>query len=258
MTNINTYLLELSEKLKFSSDMKEKIDASIEYFKQKFWGHFQDRLNDVIVFGSYSRGTIISKDDLADVDIVAIYKSKEFQPDTYLKQIRNFCENIYPRTKIYQDHPTIVIDMEQIKFEIVPSYFISTDIVKIPAPHNREIKWVNTNPSLLINKVVNKDKNNKNLIIPVIRILKYWNILNKRPFSSFQIENAIISKLFNCSTLKEYYVSSISAIEEIANNEIQKKAIMNLKNKQKRLRILESNDLHEYIEQEFSSFLPIP
>jgi predicted nucleotidyltransferase len=240
-----------------SSDKKKKIDISIEYFKEKIWGHFQDRLLEVVVFGSYSRDTIIPIED-ADVDIVAIYRTKEFQPETYLKQIKTFCEEIYPRSEIYQDHPTIVIDMEHIKFEVVPSYYISTGVVKIPAPHSKELKWVNTNPKDLITKVANKDKNNKNLILPIIRILKYWNILNQRPFSSFQIERAIVDKLFNCTTLKDYFVSAISAIEEIASNDTQKKAIGKLKDKQRRLRILESNNLIEYIEQELNSFIPFP
>lgn len=119
--DINTYYLELANALIFSPDKRGRIDTSIDYFKQKIWGQFQDRLIEVVVFGSYSRDTIISKDDEADVDLVVIYKTREVQPDTYLKQIKTFCEDTYNRSTIYQDHPTIVIDMEHIKFEIVPS-----------------------------------------------------------------------------------------------------------------------------------------
>jgi predicted nucleotidyltransferase len=259
MVDINSYYLQLSKTLLFSSDKRERIDKSIEYFKEKIWGQFQDRLQEVVVFGSYSRDTIISNDNEADVDIVIIYKTREVQPDTYLKQIKTFCEDTYRRSTIYQDHPTIVIDMEHIKFEIVPSIYVSSGTVKIPAPKSKELKWVNTNPKDLLTKVQTKDRGNKNLILPVIRILKYWNTLNDRPFLSFQIERAIIdTTFFSCTTIREYLSTSISSINEIANTEIQKRALQKLKEKMRRLRILETNNFHEYIELELNSFLPIP
>jgi len=259
MTDINSYYLELSKALIFSPSKRERIDTSIDFFKQKIWGQFQDRLVEVVVFGSYSRNTIISEDDEADVDLVVIYKTREVQPDTYLKQIKTFCEDTYNRSTIYQDHPTIVIDMEHIKFEIVPSIYVSTGVVKIPAPKSKELKWINTNPKDLITKVQTKDKNNKNLIMPVIRILKYWNILNDRPFSSFQIERAIIDTTFFSSvTIREYLATSISSISEIATTDSQKKSILKLREKLKRIRLLETNNFHEYIEQELHSFLPVP
>lgn len=256
--DINTYYTELANALIFSTDKRERIDKSIDFFKKEIWGQFQDRLVEVVVFGSYSRDTIIRKDDEADVDMVVIYKTREVQPDTYLKQIKTFCEGTYNRSTIYQDHPTIVIDMEHIKFEIVPSIYVSTGVVKIPAPKSKEVKWVNTNPKELIAKVQNKDKNNKNLILPIIRILKYWNTLNGRPFTSFQIERAIVDKIYTCSTIKQYFSTAISAIEEIASGDTQKRAIRNLRDKLKRLHILETNNFHEYIEQELNSFLPFP
>lgn len=258
MTDIHSYYLELSKALIFSTEKRERIDISIEYFKQKIWGQFQDRLVEVVVFGSYSRDTIIIEDDEADVDIVVIYKTREVQPDTYLKQIKSFCEDTYNRSTIYQDHPTIVIDMEHIKFEIVPSIYVSPGVVKIPAPRSKELKWVHTNPKDLITKVQAKDKNNKNLILPVIRILKYWNTLNDRPFSSFQIERAVVDKIYTCSTVKQYFSIAISAVEAIASNDLQKKSMRKLREKLKRLYILETNNFHEYIEQELNSFLPFP
>jgi len=258
MTDANSYLLELSKALKFSSEKRERIDASIDYFKQKIWGQFQDRLLEVVIFGSYSRDTIICEDDEADVDVVVIYKTREVQPDTYLKQIKTFCEEIYTRSKIYQNHPTIVIGMEHIKFEIVPSIYVSSGVVKIPAPKSKELRWINTNPKELITKVQTKDKNNKNLILPIIRVLKYWNMLNGRSFQSFQIERAVVDKIYTCSTIKEYFVSAITALDEISSGEAQKNSIKALREKLRRLRILETNNFIEYIEQELNSFLPLP
>ena len=131
--DINTYLTTLAKKLVIDPDSKKKIEVSISHLKENMWGLFQDRLVEVAVFGSFDRETFIESDTEADVDILVNFKQKEFQPDTYLKQIRELCNKKYSRSDIYPDHPTIVIDMEHIKFEIVPSYNYSSDTVKIPA-----------------------------------------------------------------------------------------------------------------------------
>lgn len=138
------------------------------------------------------------------------------------------------------------------------STYVSTGVVKIPAPKSKDLKWIDTNPKYLITRVQNVDKNHNNLILPVIKILKYWNTLNGRPFTSFQIEKAIVDKINTRTTIKQYFLSAISAIDEIASGDTQKKAIRNLREKLKRLNFLEANNFHEYIEQELNSFLPFP
>ncbi len=257
MTDANNYFLEVAQALKFSPEKRERIEASIKYFKEKIWGEFQDRLVEVTVFGSYSRDTII-KNSEEDIDIAVIYKTRELQPDTYLKQIKTFCQDNYNRSTIFQDHPTIVIDMEHTRFEIVPSIYVSPGVFKIPAPKSIQLKWITTNPKELSAKTQIKDKNNKNLILPLIRILKYWNTLNGRQFTSFQIERAIIDRTFTCSTIREFMFNSISSIDAIAKDDKQKNEIKSFREKLRRLRILETNNFPEYVEQEVKSFLPFP
>ena len=246
------------KKLIVDSKIKAEIDISIESFKRKIWAGFQERLDNVEVFGSYKRETFLILDSNADVDILVIFKDKKFQPNTYLSQIRSFCEDNYSRSEIYQDHPTIVIEMNHIKFEIVPSCRYTNQIVKIPAPKTVEVKWINTAPEEFKDRLEKKDKRNYGLIIPLIRILKYWNMFNDYPFNSYDIEKAITSYLFNCKTLKEYFKSAILCLADMATSEKQKKTVTELKEYRRRLNILESNKLYEYINLELESFLPMP
>lgn len=258
MKDINTYLTELSSYLKIGSQKKEKIETSIEFLKRGIWGHFQDKLTEVEVIGSFDRDTIIMQNIDADVDLIVVFKKRELQPDTYLKQLKDFCIKNYPRSEIYQDHPTIAIDMDHIRFEIVPSYFVSETYKKIPAPKSLEFKWIDTNPKQFKKHVETKDFNNKGLILPIIRILKYWNSLYGKPFSSYEIEKIIVSKLYSCITLRDYFFVATTALIESATTENQINRCSELKERKRRLKILEDHKIIEYIETEIHSFLPLP
>lgn len=253
----NAYLNKLDQYLILGNTEKEKIDKSISFIKQKLWGIFQDRLSDVKVFGSYTKDTFITQDEDADVDILVTFKSKDFQPQTYLNQIKSFAADNYPRSNVYPDHPTIAIELEHIKFEIVPAIFVSTDEVKIPAPRTKELKWILSNPSRIQTKLTQKDKDNKGLIKPAIRIIKYWNYLNEKPFSSFDIEKQIVNKLYDCRDLKDYFHSASYSLTDIATTEQQKRFVETMKEKRRRLKILEAHKIPEYIEPELSSILPM-
>jgi len=255
MKDISAFLLDIDNQLRVIRN-KDQIDKSIEYLTEKIWGLFQEKLHSVTVFGSFDRETFINGDPDADVDIAIIFKKNDLQPQTYLDKIKTFCETKYPRSDIYPDHPTIVIEMNHIKFELVPAYTYSENTLKIPAPRSKDLKWISTNPKDFKLKLTEKDKANKNFISPVIRILKYWNGLNGKLLSSYEIEKCLVNRLYTCSTLKDYFFSAVTGIEELIKTEAQKKCYLTLKEKCRRLRVLEREKFLEYIEAEIASILP--
>lgn len=256
MININDYLSELSENLNITPSLKNKIDISIEALRKNLWGYFQDRLQEVILFGSYDRETIVISDPNADVDVIVVFKQKEVLPDTYLKQLKEFCEKYYPNSQVYRSYPTIVLDMNHIKFEIMPSYYVSDDTKKIPAPRSNEFNWISTYPKAFRNKLNTKNSNNKSLIKPVIKIYKYLNYTKGYPFSSYSIEDTIINKSYECSSMRDYFFWAGNAIISSSKSQTQKEFTDLLKEKIRRLRALERENLAEYIELEMQSFLP--
>src|ERR1700733_2233309 len=119
---INHFLEILANKLAIDPTRKSKIDVSVENLKSKIWGFFQEKLQEVSIFGSYDRQTLIFEDKDADIDILIVFKKNEFQPQTYLNQVREFAKNVYPRSEVYPDFPTITVELDHIKFELVPAY----------------------------------------------------------------------------------------------------------------------------------------
>jgi predicted nucleotidyltransferase len=263
--DVNSYLKKLAGKLKVDDEEKKRTDTSIAYLKKKAWEKFQEKLSLVDVFGSYNRETKLPEliDKESDVDIMLIFKSGEFQPQTYLNWLKDFSEKSYPRSDVSPDFPTIAIEIGRIRFELVPAYYetfvLSSDELKIPAPRNKEIKWITTAPKEFGNKVDKKNIDNDQQILPVIRLLKYWNYINGRLFSSYYLEHFIIEHSYSsCNELKDYFYEVISDLNKEQNlDQDQKKLVDGLYERRRRLLALEEKNIPEYIEQELMSFLPM-
>lgn len=262
MDNIDSYLTNLAKKLKLEDGEKAKIEVSISNLKQKLWALFQNKLVDIKIFGSYDRETVLpfSIDSTADVDVLIIFKENEFQPKTYLNQLRNFGERTYPRSDIFPEHPTIVIELGHTRFELVPSYvnesFWNGKELKIPAAPSQEVKWISTDPLGFQEKLLKKDKEENGLIIPLIRLIKYWNVINGKVFGSYALESFVIGRSYPCKNLKEYFYELIKDLSDKEMAASEKEIFDPLFERRRRLKALEEKNIPEYIEQELISFLP--
>ncbi|MDD5571203.1 MAG: hypothetical protein PHD97_08615 [Bacteroidales bacterium] len=263
MTDINSYLTKLSKQLSIGKEEREEIDKSIDFLKGKIWEKYRDKLLTVDVFGSYDRRTELpqSVDKNSDVDILVIFKSNDFQPSTILKHLYEFADNQYSKSNVMTDHPTVVIELKKIRFEIIPAYwetyFLSDDELKIPAPRNKELKWITTDPAKLKNDLMDKNKKEDEMIIPLIKLIKYFNTLQGKPYESHLIERFAISRRYPEKQLQDYFFKFIENLDTDGQNEEQKIFIEEMKNRKENLIALEKRNLVEYIEQELQKFLPL-
>jgi predicted nucleotidyltransferase len=262
VTDINTYLSKLSTKLSIQKDEKEKIDKSISFLIGKIWERFQDRLDKVEVFGSYDRGTALSQnfDKSSDVDILIIFKTNDYQPETFLKHLNELADKLYSRSDVSPDHPAITIVLDHVKFELVPAYwqsvFLSDDQLKIPAPRNKEIKWITTNPLKLKSDLNEKDSKENNMVTRLIKIIKYFNALNGKPYDSYVIEKFSISRSYPRKEMKDYFFEFINDLDTDDQTEIQQNFVKELKTRRQNLIALDKLNLIDYIELELQKFIP--
>ncbi len=258
MSEINQYLTRLSKQLMLADAQIKRIEISISYLRSKLWSVFQDKLESVFVYGSYDRQTIIPVDADMDVDVMVLFKQNKWKPDTYLKQISDFCIKHYSTSVVYRDRPSITIELDHIKFEIIPAYN-SEDQVKIPAKKGDEVIWISTSPQDFKNAVLTKDKNNNKFILPSIRLYKYWNLLNNKPFLPYEIEKYIVEKtyyfIFSTPSLEEYFLAIANDLQSIAKNDKQKESVKLLQEKIKDLQQIVQNNVTQF-DANFSAYLP--
>lgn len=229
--SINEYLRETASKLVVSENEKGSIGTSINTLAHRLDLYFGVQIKNKFIFGSYTRGTILPRkvDDNSDIDYMIVFDNpNDCKPQTFLNKLKNFAEARYSTSEIYQSSPTIVLELNKIKFELVPAYY-QYGLCYISDGNGG---WMYTNPNNFNISLMETNKNNKYLIKPIIRLIKYWNIeKNKRFFSSFKIEETITDQL------KYAYLSCITYTDYL------KKAFLSLKD------LTYNNDVHERIDK---------
>ncbi len=261
---INKYFIDLEKRLKVPAAEIDSIKTSTDYLKQKIWGVFQDKLRSVEIFGSYDRGTKLPSEvnQDTDVDILIVFKKNEFQPRTYLNQLRAFGERTYPRSDIFPDHPSIIVELAHLRFDLVPAYvetgFFGDETIYIPGPPSKDLKWIETDPTSFKKQLVEKNNDKNGLTISIIKIMKYWNCINNYPFSSFFLERVAVKNNVSGKNLKECFYDFISEISDYNLTDFQAKVFNPLKDNKRKLKILEEQNIPNYIQQELASFIPIP
>lgn len=222
---VNGYLMELASELVIDDKEKEGIDKSIDTIKERLYWFFGSEVTDKIVFGSYTRGTILPRkaDEDSDIDLMVVfgYNSNGYQPQTYLNKLKSFAEKYYSTSIVRQSRPSIVLELNHIKFELTPAiipYGYAPGTYKIPSSPT---EWIYTSPNDFNNTLIECNKENNYKIKPVVRLIKRWNVTkNYAHTASFQIEKLIANGMkyshYSCSSYIDYLKR---AFEEIRDNE---------------------------------------
>ena len=217
--NINSYLRDLASKLVLSSIEKNNIEVSIDTLKQKLNHYFGDKIKGQFIFGSYSRETILPRkvDESSDVDYMIIFDNLgNHKPQTFLNKLKNFSETKYSTSEIHQSSPTMVLELNHIKFELVPAYKSIWGTYYIS---NGNGGWIPTYPFDFNSKLSETNKNNNFKIKPVIRLIKEWNVQkNYHALTSYEIEKIIADNMnFSCISCSSYIDYVKEAFKKIRN-----------------------------------------
>ena len=216
--SINTYLDNLASSLVLSDAEKRGIATSLTSLSSKIDNYFSG-VSGKAVFGSYARHTILPRnvDENSDVDIMIIFDNPEnHKPQAFLNRIKSFVNQSYSRSEIYQDNPTIVLELSRIKFELIPAYYAYGTINIPDGPSD----WRYTNP-YEYDKMLNEcNQENGYKIKPIIRLIKFWNIKkNYRFYASFEIERKIAEELrfarYSCSSYTDYLTRAFEEIKKL-------------------------------------------
>lgn len=217
--SVNNYLVNLSSKLVLTSNENTNISTSITTLSQRLKWHFlSGELHNHFQFGSNTRGTILprSVDTKSDVDYMVVFKNPNgYKPETLLNYLKSFTHKYYSRSDIYRDSPTIVLELNHIKFELVPATQDVWGNLSIPSRNNLLSDWMETKPTEFNQILIAANAKNGYRLKPFIRLMKYWNT-NKldHHYSSYLLEKWIVDRYsyFPKASLKEYLYDSIENI----------------------------------------------
>lgn len=195
--SVNTYLSNLASELNIAEKEAVAIDRSISTLSTRLSTYFGSNLKEHFRFGSSVRKTMLPRkaDNKSDVDYMIVLNNEQnYKPQTLLSRIKSFAENQYGSSEISQSTPTVVLELNHIKFDLVPSFrAYDGAALQIPAPTSSFADWMDTYPFSLNSSMEEAHKKSGYELKPAIRLLKYWNANNYYIYDSFPLEESIIN-----------------------------------------------------------------
>lgn len=241
--SVLSFLTDTARSAVLSTTEQSSITTSISTLQTRLEQHFSNGvIKQHFRFGSSTRGTILprSMDEHSDIDYMVVFSENNATPQTYLNRLRVFVEKYYKTSDIRQSSPTIVLELNHIKFDLVPATTAWLGELQIPDGSG---DWMKTNPNDFNAILENKNKQNQSLIKPSIRLFKYWNATAGFPFgSSFEMEKWVCNLGFWLEiNLRDYFfeifdkLDTSSSYSKFMNDEITraKKIVANVRQYEK-------------------------
>lgn len=219
--SINSYLTRLTNHAIVRDRERLSIQRSIATLEIRLKAHFGNQLKSSFIFGSYSRATILPRvmDTQSDVDFMVIFSDGDLQPQTYLDRLRRFAERYYGRSEIAQSHPTVALELNHIRFELVPAIQNWWGSIQIPAKTSGYQSWQDTDPKGFNDQLTHANQANGNLIKPLCRLIKYWNATARYPFESYGLEQHVAGQsygyfgLLSSRQLGDYFFQAVESLD---------------------------------------------
>ncbi|MBE9101165.1 SMODS domain-containing nucleotidyltransferase [Vacuolonema iberomarrocanum] len=258
--SVNSHLTNLASTLILSEEEKSSITTSINTLSLRLTLYFSTTVTSHFQFGSSTRGTILPRkaDSHSDIDYMVVFNTSDGQrkPQTYLDRLRRFVEARYSTSEICQSHPTIVLSLNHINFELVPAIYNYG--YQIPSPASYWLEWTSTDPSGNNKLLQDKNKDNSYQIKSLVRLIKYWNVRKGYPFTAFSLEQHIVNQSFwGCSTLKDYFYEFWSGFNcTYATAQYIKNMVENAKNHVRKAKEYEYTNMPVNAELEIKKIVP--
>lgn len=245
---LNNYLKSIASELFIKSKSLERynIDRSLEILLDNLQRYFGDEVSKITVFGSYTRDTILPRqfDEQSDIDILVEFNTNDYdelKPESYRSKLKKFAESSYPKALSIKDHPSIIIELNHIKFDLVPAIFdegLFWDSIEIPG---KDGKWMETDPEEFNKTLTKADKSYNSVVKPIVRLLKYWNASNGYPFYSYELEEAVAGMDFTNDNVESGFFYAIRQLSTWDFPDWAEKAVERLKRNAKYTRTFIKN-----------------
>ena len=182
----------------------ESIRVSIATVQSRLTSMFGSKVAGQFRFGSSTRGTNLPRrlDEHSDIDYMVVFSDGGLTPQAYLDRLRRFAETYYSSSSIKQAAPTIVLELNHIKFDLVPALKSWWAGYSIPDGRGG---LMTTDPNDFNEVLTRKNNNCGSAIKPTIRLVKMWNAANGNVFESFMLEKWIVEHSYwMCSNVRDY------------------------------------------------------
>lgn len=211
--SVLSYLSKRASDAVLSGDEKASVTRSIDTLRVRLASYFKGDLSEHFRFGSSTRDTILPRamDEHSDIDYMVVFKEGGFTPQTYLDRLKRFVGAYYHSSEVYQSSPTVVLELNHIKFDLVPALKGFWSGYQIPKGAG---DWQGTDPNDFNKSLEEANKAHSYLIKPTIRLAKFWNARSGYVYDSFSFEQWIKNRSYIlCSNQRDYLFNVIEGLD---------------------------------------------
>lgn len=163
------------------------------------------RTVDSFLTGSYSRHTLIAPLSEADIDIMIILNVDyyyDYNAVSLLNKVRKVLKQTYTKTpRISDNGQAVTITFTDFKVDVIPAFYRKGTGYLIPDSHKKV--WLETDPTIHIEKVNNANAKHEYKLVPIIKMIKGWNKNIGSVFSPFYLEMLAI-EIFDGVTISNF------------------------------------------------------
>ncbi len=184
MSNIESWLEGVAKSLEPSPSSRTAAARSQKHLREKLsTGQMEGRLVGDYLSGSYARNTAIHP--LGDVDIIFLIDPTRWKmplfsfadkpaPSDVLKSFAAALRWRYKQTSAFTQRRSIRLELYHLHIDCVPAIAIEgTDYIWVG--DRDDDKWIKSSPKHHEVAVTAANRQNKGLLKPLIKILKFWN-----------------------------------------------------------------------------------
>jgi hypothetical protein len=216
---VTRYLTATADALTTTDAQTQAVDRSLEALRRGLAEYFPEAVREQITFGSFTRRTNLPlrADPYSDIDHMVVFARRQGErPQTFLDRLKRFAEERYPLSLVRQSSPAVVLEMNHIRFDLVPAYKDWWGDFRIPARASAFEDWIDTEPNDFNPYLERRHRETGQHMKPLIRLLKCWNARNDYPFETYRLEKYVVRQWYPFShTLEEYLNSAFWGLDNM-------------------------------------------
>lgn len=163
------------------------------------------------VAGAWARDTAqpATMDPAQDIDVLVVFRERGHLPVHYLALLHGFVKLHYPRSAIESQDGCLRLKLLQVRLRLAPAHESLTGM-QIPGGGR---SWVRIDPTAALQQLTGRDAQHGGLILPVVRLARYWNLRNGRVFAAWELEQKVLGHRFGYvgKHLKAYWFDFMRA-----------------------------------------------
>lgn len=255
------HLAAVAQKAALSATDKGVINVSLKTLLTRLRAEFDAYdVSRIELFGAFTRDTSLPHvlDKESDVDVMVVFKEMGQKPGYYVEKLKRVAELHYPRTAIVQNGTTLYIELLHTRFDLVPAL---ESLRGMQVPVKGGDAWQTTEPAADARALAQKDTQNAGLILPLVRLAKYWNARNGHPLDAYDLERRIVTHSFAMApkNLKAYFFDFMRSLHvSPAAGIARAEAVRGMRKALDEIdRIAQAGDLFEAVAR-MEQMLPLP